>query len=208
MEGVSALTLAVLRAAEASPYDRDYPQDNIYVTSLNGWELGREFFPSMREDRPPPYSPQKRERCPQNMFDAILRRFAESHASVQLKLRHKLLALTQEDDGVTASVHDLAHDRMLTIRARYLVGCDGGRSTTREQLGITMSGRGLLPYTTNVIFRCENFDALHPRPPGYRYIFLGPEGTWARSSPSTAATSGGCPSSAIPMRTGPTPRMN
>ncbi|MFZ3119498.1 MAG: FAD-dependent oxidoreductase [Variovorax sp.] len=167
----------IVADVEASPYNRDYPQDNIYVTSLNGWELGREFFPSMRTDQPPPYSPQKRERCPQNMFDPILRKFAESHESVQLKLRHKLVALTQDDQGVTATVQDLEHEREVTIRARYLVGCDGGRSRVREQLGITMSGRGLLTYTTNVIFRCENFDALHHTKPGYRYIFLGPEGT-------------------------------
>jgi len=168
----------IVADVEASPYNRDYPQDNIYVTSLNGWELGREFFPSMRTDQPPPYSPQKRERCPQNMFDPILRKFAESHESVQLKLRHKLVALTQDDQGVTATVQDLEHDREVTIRARYVVGCDGGRSRVREQLGIIMSGRGLLTYTTNVIFRCENFDALHHTKPGYRYIFLGPEGTW------------------------------
>ena len=168
----------IVADVEASPYNRDYPQDNIYVTSLNGWELGREFFPSMRTDQPPPYSPQKRERCPQNMFDPILRKFAESHDSVQLKLRHKLVALTQDDQGVTATVQDLENDREVTIRARYMVGCDGGRSRVREQLGITMSGRGLLTYTTNVIFRCENFDALHHTKPGYRYIFLGPEGTW------------------------------
>jgi 2-polyprenyl-6-methoxyphenol hydroxylase-like FAD-dependent oxidoreductase len=163
---------------EASPYDRDYPQDNIYVTALNGWELGREFFPSMNADRPPPYSPQKRERCPQNMFDPILQKFAASHASNTLLYRHKLLDFTQDADGVTATVEDAGNKRTVTIRARYLVGCDGGRSRVRETLDIPMTGRGLLTYTTNVIFRCADFDRLHDKQPGYRYIFLGPEGTW------------------------------
>ena len=27
---------------EHSPYPRDYPQDNMYLTALNGYELGRE----------------------------------------------------------------------------------------------------------------------------------------------------------------------
>lgn len=164
---------------EASPYNRARPQDNIYVTALTGWELGREPFKSMAEDRPPPYSPQKRERCPQNMFDPILQKFARSHPTVEVKLRHKFLALAQDDQGVTATVQDLGNDRTLTIRARYLVGADGGRSRVREQLGITMSGRGLLTHTTNVIFRAPNLDALHAIPQGYRYIFVGPEGTWA-----------------------------
>jgi 2-polyprenyl-6-methoxyphenol hydroxylase-like FAD-dependent oxidoreductase len=164
---------------EASPYNRDRPQDNIYLTALTGWELGREPFRSMRDDRPPPYSPQKRERCPQNMFDPILQKFARSHAGVALKLRHKFLSLDGDDQGVTATVQDLDHDRTLVIRAKYLVGADGGRSRVREQLGITMSGRGLLTHTTNVVFRAPGLDALHPTRPGYRYIFVGPQGTWA-----------------------------
>ena len=50
---------------EAAGYNRDYPQDNAWVTSLaNGYELGREPFPSPRKEKPPPQSPQKRERCP------------------------------------------------------------------------------------------------------------------------------------------------
>src|SRR5437016_5288022 len=32
-------------AVEAAPYPRDLPQDNVYVTSLAGYELGRERFP-------------------------------------------------------------------------------------------------------------------------------------------------------------------
>src|SRR5215475_13016393 len=56
-------------AGEASPYPRDVPQDNVYVTSLDGYELGRERFPSMGEEKPPGVSQKKRERCPQNIFD-------------------------------------------------------------------------------------------------------------------------------------------
>src|SRR5262245_65253703 len=33
-------------AVEAAPYPRDVPQDNVYVTSLTGYELGRERFRS------------------------------------------------------------------------------------------------------------------------------------------------------------------
>lgn len=164
---------------EASPYNRDRPQDNVYVTALTGWELGREPFRSMREDRPPSYSPQKRERCPQNMFDPILQSFARSHRTVELKYRHQFMALDQDGEGVTAIVKDLSSGQDLTLRAKYLVGADGGRSSVREALGITMSGRGLLTHTTNVIFRAANLDALHHTRPGYRYIFVGPEGTWA-----------------------------
>jgi 2-polyprenyl-6-methoxyphenol hydroxylase-like FAD-dependent oxidoreductase len=164
---------------EASPYDRDYPQDNVYLTSLDGYELGREPLPSMRADRPPPESPQKRERCPQNMFDPILRKFAESQRGVRLLYRHEFLSLEQDADAVTATIRSLETGKLFSIRSSYLVGCDGAKSPVREQLGIPMHGRGVLTYTTNVIFRCPGFNALHDKKPGYRYMFVGPEGIWA-----------------------------
>ena len=43
---------------------------------------------------------------------------------------------------------------------------------------LTMSGNPALTYTTNVILRCENFPELHDKGRGYRFIFIGPEGTW------------------------------
>ena len=48
----------------------------------------------------------------------------------------------------------------------------------REIAGITMSGNPALTYTTNVIFRCPDFARLHDKGLGYRFIFIGPEGTW------------------------------
>jgi hypothetical protein len=41
-----------------------------------------------------------------------------------------------------------------------------------------MSGTPALTYATNVVFRCPNFWSLHDKKKGYRYIFIGPEGTW------------------------------
>jgi 2-polyprenyl-6-methoxyphenol hydroxylase-like FAD-dependent oxidoreductase len=164
---------------ESSPYNRDYPQDNVYLTALNGYELGRQPMPSMRDDKPAPESPQKRERCPQNMFDPILRKFAESVPGTTLLFKHKYLSFKQEENGVAAQVLDMETQREFTVRARYLVGCDGGRSGVREQLGIAMQGKGVLTYTTNFIFKCADFNRLHDKQPGYRYMFVGPNGTWA-----------------------------
>jgi len=169
----------LVAAVEAAPYPRDVRQDNVYVTSLAGYELGRERFPAMGDEKPPPVSPQKRERCPQNMFDPILRAFAASHPSVELRYRTRLVSLTQDADHVTAEVEDLATGRRYSIPARYLAGCDGARSLVRESLGIGMSGNPALTHTTNVIFRCPHLVSLHDKGDAYRFIILGPEGTWA-----------------------------
>ena len=41
-----------------------------------------------------------------------------------------------------------------------------------------MSGNPALTYTTNVMIRCRDFPSLHDKGLGYRFIFIGPEGTW------------------------------
>ncbi|MDB5820668.1 MAG: 2-polyprenyl-6-methoxyphenol hydroxylase [Rhizobacter sp.] len=184
MDGVGIRTMEFARRwgivadVEGSAYNRDYPQDNVYLTTLIGWELGRQPLPSMRDDRPPPESPQKRERCPQNMFDPVLARFAASQPTTELRYGHQLLSYEQDDDGVTCRLRDNATQQEFTARARFLVGCDGGRSIVREGLGIEMNGKGVLTHTTNIIFRCPEFNQLHDKVPGYRYMFVGATGVW------------------------------
>lgn len=169
----------LVEAVEASPYPRDVPQDNVYVTSLAGYELGRERFPSMGDAVAPPVSPQKRERCPQNMFDPILRAFAAAQPSVELRYRMRLIGFTQHAGHVTAELEDTESDRRHEIAAQYIAGCDGARSRVRETLGISMSGNRALTHTTNVIFRCPHLVSLHDKGEAYRFIVLGPEGTWS-----------------------------
>ncbi|MFF3504958.1 FAD-dependent monooxygenase [Streptomyces sp. NPDC003247] len=50
----------------------------------------------------------------------------------------ELRALEQDADGVTALV--ATGEREERIRARYVLGCDGGRSTLRQLTGVGMSG--------------------------------------------------------------------
>ena len=51
-----------------------------------------------------------------------------------------LIRLATEADGVTATV-ELANGIQTTVRARYLVGCDGGRSITRKSMGVSFEGQ-------------------------------------------------------------------
>ena len=169
----------IVPAVEGSPYPRDYAQDNIYLTSLTGYELGRERFPGIGQAPPPKESPQRRERCPQNMFDPILRAFAASQSNVTLRYRTRLVSFTQNADLVTAVVENAETGAREEILARTIVGCDGARSFVRETLGIAMQGNAVLTHTTNVIFRCPHLLSLHDKGKAYRHIFIGPEGTWS-----------------------------
>lgn len=159
------------------PYNAEHPQDNVWLESFTGYEFGRERFPAPRHEPLPPQSPVKRERCPQDMFNPILRQWVETMPAVHLRYHTELLSFEARQNGVIATLRTLEGSEE-HVEADYVIGADGGSSTVRGLLGIEMSGQPVLTYTTNAIFRCRNFWDLHDKPKGYRFIFIGPEGTW------------------------------
>ncbi len=68
--------------------------------------------------------------------------------------------MRQDEDGVTARVQP--HDGgTQDIRAAYLVGCDGGASAVRRELGIGLSGEGNLLGLRQALYRCDElFDRM------------------------------------------------
>jgi 2-polyprenyl-6-methoxyphenol hydroxylase-like FAD-dependent oxidoreductase len=169
----------IVPQVEASAYNRALAQDNVYVTSLAGYELGRERMPSMNGSTPPAQSPQKRERCPQDMFDPILRDWARSFPNVNVLYRHQLLDFTTQSDRVIASVLDRASDTTIAIETPYLVGCDGASSMVAKQIAGPMEGTPVLSYTTNIIFRAPQLQSLHDKGEAYRFIIVDASGMWA-----------------------------
>lgn len=169
----------IVEWVESAGYNRAYTQDYAWVTALSGgYELGREPFPASADAMPPPQSPQHKERCPQNFLDPVMRRFAERSGLVSLEYGRELVDFTDHDTHVSAQIRDTASGDVKEVTADYLVGCDGAGSQVRQKLGITMSGNAVLTNTTNAIFRAENLERLFDVDRAYRFIFIGPEGTW------------------------------
>jgi rifampicin monooxygenase len=54
---------------------------------------------------------------------------------VEIRRGREVVGLSQDDQGVTVDLADGTH-----LRSRYLVGCDGGRSTVRKLLGVGFPG--------------------------------------------------------------------
>ena len=100
----------IVEQVENGGYNRDWGQDNVYVTSLTGYELGRERFPSPNTTPFPPQSPQRRERCPQDKFDPVLRAWIKTLPEVDLRYRHELPDFTESADRVVARIRDLERD--------------------------------------------------------------------------------------------------
>ncbi|EMY35990.1 FAD-dependent monooxygenase [Arthrobacter crystallopoietes BAB-32] len=71
---------------------------------------------------------------PQTTVERMLREHA-AEAGVEVRRGCELVGLGQDDGGVTAVLADGTQ-----LRSRYLVGCDGGRSTVRKLLGVGFPG--------------------------------------------------------------------
>lgn len=75
----------------------------------------------------------------QQLLEETLRDELPRHANVQLRQGHEMLALTQDDQGVTLQVRG-SDGENYELQADYLIGADGGRSCVRKQLGIQLQG--------------------------------------------------------------------
>jgi rifampicin monooxygenase len=71
---------------------------------------------------------------PQPITDRLLTEHAEA-VGAEIRRGCALVGLRQDDEGVTVDLADGT-----ALRARWLVGCDGGRSTVRKLLGVAFPG--------------------------------------------------------------------
>ncbi|MGW0637609.1 rifampin monooxygenase [Nocardia salmonicida] len=71
---------------------------------------------------------------PQPLTDQLLSEHATG-LGVEMRRGAEVVGLGQHDDAVTVELADGTQ-----LRARYLVGCDGGRSTVRRLLGVAFPG--------------------------------------------------------------------
>lgn len=155
-------------AAEA-PFGIDHPSNVIFTTALLGTELAR-FGNAFA------CSPERDERfsehaqwVPQYKVEKVLRQNALACAGVSLRQPVRLTGFKQDDHGVTATTESSSPDQPQTIRARYLVGADGARSTVRELLGIAMDGQSPLGQHRAFIFRSPGLAQRHALGPGIMY---------------------------------------
>ncbi|MEH0841155.1 FAD-dependent monooxygenase [Micromonospora sp. CPCC 205711] len=80
----------------------------------------------------------------------------------------ELVTFTQDDDGVLATLA-VAGGGEETVRAKYLIGCDGAHSRVRELLGLTFSGGlGRFPQ----LFMLGDVDVDWDMPEGHLLRFL------------------------------------
>ncbi|WP_342131035.1 FAD-dependent monooxygenase [Hydrogenophaga sp. OTU3427] len=161
--------------ADASPFGVDYPSNVVFATRMDGHELTRFenafYCAPERDDR---FS-EHAQWIPQYKVEQVLREHALACGGVALREGLRLCALRQDQDRVEATLEDVASGQRSTVRARYLVGADGARSTVRDQLGIKMAGVSPLSMHRNHVFRAPRLASQHHFGPAVMYWLINPD---------------------------------
>lgn len=82
----------------------------------------------------------KRNGFVQPLVDAELLRGLERFDHVRVLWGRPMTGCAETDDGVTVSLGGSDGQEPQTVSARYVVGCDGGRSATRRLMGVSFDG--------------------------------------------------------------------
>lgn len=129
----------------------DYPGDVAYFTRFNGYELARLKMPSAAQkahmvataDKLDQY-PEPLLRANQMYIEAFLLDYVRRRPNITLRFGWEVKSYMQDKEGVLLLAESVADGRSEGWRAEYLVGCDGGRSFVRRQLGIRYEGEDTL----------------------------------------------------------------
>lgn len=156
----------------------DYPRDTVYCTSLDGRFIGRDAAPSQRDRRPPDCSPEMLQKCPQHVFDPLLAESVAAMGRTEVLYSTRMASFEQDDDGVSAVLQNLSTGESSTLRAQYMVACDGAASAVRRTLGIPFEGP-TLDYSVSALLSIDALERFHAFGLAERFMFIGREGTWA-----------------------------
>lgn len=154
----------------------DHPTHVVYVTRLSGHLLARLNLPpsSMRRqdtgalDEGWP-TPEPQHRISQIFVEPILYDYARTFPGVEIRRGWRVEDFSRRNGGVSVEVVEIASGRRETHRARYLVGCDGGRSTIRRQLGIELRGIEVIGRNVSVYFRSSQLIEHDHNGPAWMY---------------------------------------
>ena len=166
--------LGIAQKIRDAGFPRDAPMDVFIVTSLVEPPLLHLPYPSVAQaqadiaactDGSMPLEPYQL--ISQYTLEPLLKAVAETLPSVDVRYGCEFLAFGQDSDGVRARVKR-GHTTW-ELSAQYLVGCDGGASGVRRQLGIKLQGDANLLQLRQALYRCDDLFERIPIGKGRHY---------------------------------------
>jgi 2-polyprenyl-6-methoxyphenol hydroxylase-like FAD-dependent oxidoreductase len=172
MERCNARTMEIYRRMGLSQkirdagFPRDVPMDVFIVTTLTEPPLLHLEYPSVAQaqeqiaatnDGTQPLEPYQL--ISQYTLEPLLKSVADAMPEIDVRYGCEFMSAEQGTDGVRARVK--RGSSVEQISGDYLVGCDGGSSLVRRQLGIKLQGDANLQQFRQALYKCDDlFDRI------------------------------------------------
>ena len=129
----------------------------VFCESLAGEELSRLRTWGTHPRRAADYalaSPTSMCDIPQTLLEPILLNNAAARGT-RISFDSEYIGLEQDEDGVTVMVRDRRTGQTSTVRAKYLIGADGGRSLVARDVGLPFEGEMDKAGSMNIVFDAD-----------------------------------------------------
>ena len=161
--------LGVAGQVRAAGLPADYPHDVAFRTALTGKELTRipippsgERYTSATGPDTEWATPEPPHRINQTFLEPLLVRHVAGLPHVTLLNTTRYADLTQDDNGVSATITDLDGASRRLLCARFLIGADGGHSAVRRQIGAKLHGDAVIQSVQSTCIRAPGLYDLMP----------------------------------------------
>ncbi|MEY2734997.1 MAG: 2,4-dichlorophenol 6-monooxygenase [Pseudomonadota bacterium] len=173
--------LGVADALRAGGLPDDYPHDVSYRTTTVGREVTRIHIPgrlTRKTDTSGPDggwpTPEPPHRINQRYLEPILLEHARQVSHITFAHRERVEGYTEHADGIRTEVRHEDSGAVRTVHARYLVGCDGGRSTIRKAMGATLVGDDVVQRVQSTCIRAPGLIERMQVPPAWAMFSVNP----------------------------------
>ncbi len=166
MERCNARTMEIYRRLgladriREAGYPSDHPMDVFIVNTMAEAPILHLPYPSVAQlkalarevnDGSQPLEPYQL--ISQYTLEPLLKSVVEEIPGIEVRFACEFVRQEQDAQGVTCTLRG-ADGRTEQVRVDYLVGCDGGASAVRKQLGIALQGEGNIMQLRQALFRC------------------------------------------------------
>jgi len=167
--------LGIAQKVRDAGFPRDASMDVFIVTSLIEPPLLHLPYPSVAQaqaeiaacsDATMPLEPYQL--ISQYTLEPLLKSIAEILPSVSVRYGCEFISFAQDQRSVRAQVRR-SDGSTAQLEAQYLVGCDGGASSVRRQLGIKLQGEANLLELRQALYRCDDLFERIPIGKGRHY---------------------------------------
>jgi 2-polyprenyl-6-methoxyphenol hydroxylase-like FAD-dependent oxidoreductase len=173
--------IGVARKMREAGLPANYSNDVVSATTVTGIELARLTIPSQSERQAGVKgvdswwpTPEPSYRINQIYLEPVLFAHAKLQPRIRILNRTAFEEFEQDENGVTVRTRNLDSDENVSITCKYLIGCDGSKSTVRKMIGGNFVGTAEVQRVQSTYIRAPALMSLLPGKPAWLYFSLNP----------------------------------